>query len=51
MVINFKKIICYLGIHSLKSDTEYNKNITNDNNFRLRCSICNNYTDYDGGVW
>ena len=49
--MNLKKIVCYLGIHDLKADDEHNRKITDINNFRLRCSICKNYCDYDGGVF
>ena len=45
------KIICYLGIHSLEPDQEHNKNIKDLFNYRLRCKICNNYCDYDGGIF
>lgn len=41
--MKLNKIRCYLGIHKLKLDE--------NSLLRLRCSICNNYCDYDGGVF
>ncbi len=54
--MNLKKIVCYLGIHSLKPDKEYNDCQLKNRcielyNPRLTCNICGNYCDYDGGVF